>query len=334
MILPKRLKKGDTIGFVAPSAGLAKIFKYRVERAIKWFKDQGFKVKLGNYFWEEGYIAGEPEKRAEDLNKMIYDKEVKAIISLIGGEHSIQLVDLIDYKAFRKNPKIFVGFSDITVLHLAFYKKSKVVTFYGPMVLTQFGEYPRPHDYTIKYFYKAVVKGYIGKIEPTRYTDQFLDWNVYKNIPRTEWKKNKFLWLRKGEAEGILLGGCLPSMLRLAGTKYFPKFNNSILFIETPEGKEPGEPYPLEEADANISQLKIMGVFDKIKGLIIGIPYRYTEKMKLEFYKLILERLKEYDFPILANVNFGHTDPIITIPYGVKARISEEGFEIIGRCVK
>ena len=336
MILPPKLEKGDTIGFVAPSAGLAKIFEYRVKRAIKWFEKQGFKVKLGKYFWKEGYIAGEPEERAEDLNEMIYDPEVKAIISLIGGEHSIQLVDLIDYKAFRKNPKIFVGFSDITVLHLAFYKKSRVVTFYGPMVLTQFGEYPEPYEYTVKYFLKAVMDGYIGKIEPTKYTDQFLDWAIYKETPRTEWKENKFLWLGEGEAEGKLLGGCLPSILRLAGTKYFPDFHDTILFIETPEGEKPGEPYDLEKVDADISQLKAMGIFDEINGLIIGIPYRYTEDMKREFYELILRRLKEYDFPILANVNFGHTDPIITIPYGTKARISskEDLFEIVEKCVK
>lgn len=335
MIFPRKLKKGDTIGFVAPSSGLAKTFEYRVKRAIKWFEKQGFKVKLGKHFWKEGYIAGEPEERAEDLNEMIRDPDVKAIISLIGGDHSIQLVDLIDYKSFRKNPKIFSGFSDITVLHLAFYKKAKVITFYGPMVLTQFGEYPEPHEYTVKYFFKAVIDGYIGKIEPSAYTDQFLDWAIYKETPRTEWKENSFLWLREGEAKGKLLGGCLPSILRLAGTDYFPNFRNSILFIETPEGNKPGEPYELEKVDADISQLKAIGIFEEIKGLIVGIPYRYTEEMKKEFYELILKRLKEYDFPILANVNFGHTDPIITIPYGVKARINSEEnlFEILEKSV-
>ncbi len=117
LIVPPKLKRGDTIAFVSPSAGLAGLFKYRVKRAIKWFRDEGFKVKLSKNFWKTGYIAGSPEERARDLNETILDKEVKAIISAIGGEHSIQILRYVDFEAFRKNPKIFSGFSDITVLH-------------------------------------------------------------------------------------------------------------------------------------------------------------------------------------------------------------------------
>jgi len=317
LIVPKFIYKNPVIGFISPSAGLAGIFKYRVERAIRWFEKQGFKVKLSKNFWKAGYIAGEPEERAKDLNEMIYEREVKAIICSIGGDHSIQLLKYIDFKAFRKNPKIFVGFSDITVLHLAFYKASRVQTFYGPMVLTQFGEYPKPFDYTVEHFFKVVMKKEkVIEVRATSYTDQFLDWSKYKNVARTKFKKNKFLWLREGVTKGKLIGGCLPSILRVAGTKYFPSFKNSIIFLETPEGEKPGKPYLLEKVDADLSQLIEIGIFDKAKGLILGVPYRYTEKMKKEFYQLILKRLKDYDFPILANVNFGHTDPIITIPYG------------------
>ncbi len=322
MIKPLKLCPGDGIGFVSPSAGLAGVFKYRVKRAINWFENQGFRVKLSKYFFKKGYIAGTPEQRAQDLNNMIYDEEVRAIIPAIGGNHSVQLLSLIDFKAFAKQQKIFLGFSDITVLHLAFYTASRVTTFYGPMVLTQFGEYPKPHDYTIQYFKKAVMKGFIGVVKPSSYTDEFLDWAKFKNKARTKFKPNKFKWLKPGTAKGKLLGGCLPSMLRVAGTRYWPSFKNSLLFLETPEGVKPGTPYSLENVDRDLSQLLEIGVFDKINGLILGIPYRYTSTMKNQFYKLILERLKNYDFPILANVNFGHTDPIITIPYGVKAEIS------------
>ncbi len=317
LLIPPSLKKNDVIGFVSPSAGLAGIFKYRVKRAIKWFKKQDLKVKLSKNFWKTGYIAGEPEERARDLNEMIYDKEVKAIICAIGGENSIQLLKYIDFKTFRKNPKIFVGFSDISVLHLSFYKTSGVQTFYGPMALTQFGEYPKPFDYTIEYFFKIVMKREkVIEVKPTNYTDQFLDWAKYKNVARTRFKKNEFLWLREGRAKGKLIGGCLPSILRVAGTRHFPSFKNSMIFLETPEGEKPGKFYPIEKVDANLSQLIEIGIFDKAKGLILGVPYQYTEKMKKEFYQLILKRLKDFDFPILANVNFGHTDPIITIPYG------------------
>jgi len=248
---------------------------------------------------------------------MIYNERIKAIICAIGGDHSIQLLKYIDFKKFRSNPKIFSGFSDITVLHLAFYKISKVQTFYGPMILTQFGEYPKPFDYTVEFFLKVVMrKEREIKIMPSNYTDQFLDWRKYRNVARSKFKRNKFLWLREGKAKGKLIGGCLPSILRVAGTKYFPSFKNSLIFLETPEGEKPGKPYSLEKVDADLSQLKEIGIFDYARGLILGIPYRYDEKMKREFYELVLKRLEEFDFPILANVNFGHTDPIITIPYG------------------
>ncbi|HDN91047.1 MAG TPA: LD-carboxypeptidase [Candidatus Aenigmarchaeota archaeon] len=328
LIVPPKLKKGDTIAFVSPSAGLAGLFKYRVKRAIRWFREEGFKVKLSENFWETGYIAGSPEGRARDLNEMILDEEVKAIISAIGGEHSIQILRYVNFEAFKENPKIFSGFSDITVLHLAFYKISGVQTYYGPMVLTQFGEYPKPSEYTIRYFYKAVMHGKIGKIEVVDYTDQFLDWKKYKRTPRRKFKKNKLLWLREGKAKGRLIGGCMPSILRVTGTSYFPSFHNSIIFLETPEGERAGKPYKLEKVDADLSQLREVGIFEKARGLILGIPYRYTKQMKQEFYRLVLERLKDYDFPILANVNFGHTDPIITIPYGAQAIIDSEAKEL------
>ena len=330
-LIKPRLEKSSYIGFVSPSAGLAGVFKYRVERAKRWFEKQGFKIKLTKNFFKTGYIAGEPEERAFDLNAAIRDNKVGGIICSIGGYHSIQLLKYIDFKSFRKHPKVFVGFSDITTLHLAFYKISKVQTFYGPMVLTQFGEYPKPFDYTVKYFFNVVMrKQRKVNIRAVNYTDQFLDWGKYKNVPRTKFKKNKFVWLREGSARGKLMGGCLPSILRVAGTKYFPSFNKSIVFLETPEGEKPGKPYRIEKVDGDLSQLIGVGVFNKAKGLILGIPYRYTEKMKKEFYQLILKRLREFDFPILANVNFGHTDPIITIPYGAVGTIdsSENSFTI------
>lgn len=146
---PPTLNKGDKIVFVSLSSGLTGVFKYRVERAKKWFESRGFKVTYGKNWFKIGYIAGEPEERVSDINEAIYDKEVKAIISTIDGYHSIQLLKFIDFKALRKNSKFFVGFSDITVLHLAFFTASKVQTYYGPAVLAHFGEYPKPFDYTV-----------------------------------------------------------------------------------------------------------------------------------------------------------------------------------------
>ena len=337
MIKPLALRKGNTIGIVSPSAGLAGLYFYRVRRAISFLEKSGFKIKLGKNALKVGYIAGEPEERARDMNEMIYDKKVRCIITTIGGENAIQLLEYLDFKAFKKMPKIFVGYSDITVLHLAFLTKSKVVTFYGPAILPQFGEYPKPFSYTINYFKKAVMESKpIGLIQPVNYTDQFLDWGKYKRKKRTKFKENRYIWVRKGKAKGKLIGGCLPSILRVAGTEYFPSFKNALLFIETPEGDKANLPYGLEKVDADISQLKAIGVFDEINGLIVGVPYRYNRKMKFKLIELLKKRLSQYDFPILFGVNFGHTDPIITLPYGIKAVIesSENKFQILESAVK
>ncbi len=327
LIKPPKLEIGDTIGLISPSAPLAGLVPHRAHKAIKTLESIGFKVKVGkNALKVAGYTAGYAKERAEDINSFFKDKEVKAIICFMGGNHSNQLLQYIDFDLVKKNPKIFVGYSDATVLHFAFYTQSNLVTFYGPAALTQFAENPRILKYTEEYFKKAVMDNkLVGKITPSSYwTDEILDWFEKADLKRPrKMRKNKgWKWLKKGKAEGPILGGCITSMMHLRGTKYWPDFKGSIFFWEIPESDcdfTKGE--KIENVDSYLTDLELSGVFKNIKAMIVGRFFGYSEKERKQLVEIIKRRTAKYRFPVLMNVDIGHTDPIITVPLGMKCRI-------------
>lgn len=328
LIKPQHLKIGDTIGLVSPSAPLAGLVPHRAEKGIQMLKELGFKVKIGKYALKvTKYTAGTPQERAEDINVFFKDKKVKAIFSFIGGNHSNQILKYLDFDLIKNNPKVFLGYSDATVLHFALHVKAGLVTFYGPAVLTQFAENPKMFSYTEEYFRKALMDTQlIGKVEPSpSWTDEILDWFEKEDLKRPrKMKRNKgWQWLRTGQAEGPILGGCITSMMHLGGTKYWPNFSSVILFWEIPEssgdftkGEEP------ENIDACLTDLELSGVFGQIKGMIIGRPFGYIKNQTDQLIQIIKNRTKDYNFPILFNVDIGHTDPMITVPLGTEARIN------------
>lgn len=333
---PKILKAGDTIGLISPSAPLAGLVPHRTQKGIKMLEQLGFKVKIGKHALKvTGHTAGSSEERAKDINTFFKDKEVKAIFSFIGGNHSNQILKYLDFNLIKRNPKIFLGYSDVTVLHFALYSKANLITFYGPAVLTQFAENPKILPYTEIYFKKALTENVpIGKIQPShQWTDEVLDWFKKEDLKRPrKMKKNKgWIWLKSGQAEGKILGGCIASMMHLRGTEYWPDFSNSILFWEIPESGDnftKGE--KVENIDSYLTDLELSGVFKSIKGMIVGRFFGYSRQEKEAMIRIIKERVSGYKFPILFNVDIGHSDPMITIPIGVKVKIdsSKNLFEI------
>jgi muramoyltetrapeptide carboxypeptidase len=316
---------------------MAGLVPHRVERAVAQLEALGFKIKIAPHAKTvTGHTAGSAEERANDIQQMFSDDEVKAIISFIGGNHSNQLLKHLDFRQIALKPKIFVGYSDITVLHFALQTQCGFTTFYGPAALTQFAENPSVLPFTWNYFERAVMKSEpIGKIQTSdQWTDEILDWFEKKDLERarTLTPNSGSRWLRTGTAEGPLLGGCLSSMMHLRGTKYWPNFSGSLFFWEIPESNSDftkGE--SVTEIDAQLADLELSGIFDQISGMIVGRPFGYTNEDRSELQKVILERTTSYNFPILTDVDIGHTDPMITVPLGVKAKIdSQIGiFEII-----
>ncbi|MDD2758539.1 MAG: LD-carboxypeptidase [Patescibacteria group bacterium] len=341
MIKPNQLKRGDVIGLVSPSSPLAGLAPHRVEQGIKYFEDVGFRVKIaGNALKVTGYTAGSIEERVSDIHEMFADENVKAIISMIGGFHSNQIIGKLDYKMIAKNPKIFIGFSDITVLHFALYTQASLVTFYGPALMTQFGEKFGVEEYTKKYFEKALMSTEpIGLVEPSKnWTDEFLNWFGKKDIERPRQMKvnGGYIWLKEGSAEGELLGGCITSMMHLRGTKYWPNLINKLFFWEIPESSaDVSKGEPLSRVDAYLTDLALSGVFSDICGMIVGRPKGYSDEEIEKLKQLIIERTAGYSFPILFNIDIGHTDPIMTLPIGIRARIdsARNGFGVLESAV-
>mgnify|MGYP001591276890 FL=1 len=226
IIKPVHLKEGDKIGIASPSSTI-KNFPRRLKRGIKALESLGLKVVLGkNAKNSQGHNAGTPEERAEEINNFFRDKEIKAIVCSTGGLNSNAILPLLDYETIKKNPKIFCGFSDITAVNLAIYKKTGLVTFNGPTVLPTFGEFGGPFDYSVKWVKKVLFQNsIIGKLDyPKEYTEEILWWEKEDIRKRKIKKSSPPVFLTEGVCEGRLIGGNLNTLCILGGTEYMPDF--------------------------------------------------------------------------------------------------------------
>lgn len=335
LTIPKKLNKGDMIGVISPSAGLGPIFPHRIEQAEKNLIKLGFKVKYAkNSLKNDGYVSASAKERADDIHEMFLDNKVRAILATIGGNHSNQVLKYLDFEIIKNNPKIFVGYSDITVLHFAFAVKANLRTYYGPCIISEFGEYPEILPYTLEYFKKALIETKpIGNIPQSEsWTEEFLDWSEKKDQTRAR-KMNLtrgYEWWKEGVAKGEIFGGAIPSINHLAGTKYWVDLKDKIIFIDIPE-KNPGEKFSLSDLDSFFADLDNLNVFKDIRGLIIGRPYFYEEEDSRKLKEIVLYYTKDYNYPVLFNANIGHVSPIITISMGASAVLSSElnRFEIL-----
>jgi muramoyltetrapeptide carboxypeptidase LdcA involved in peptidoglycan recycling len=330
------LLPGDTVAIVSPSWGGAGLFPHRVERGVLHLQKLGFKVKIGTHALNQlGFVSDTPQNRADDIHSMFADPEVKAIVAAIGGDHSCHLLPLLDFDLIRRNPKVFMGFSDITVLNVAIWKETGLVAFNGPALLTDFAEYPTMYAYTERYMLQALCEaGPIGVIEPsTWWTEEFLDWELKADLmrPRERLASPGWSWLRGGVAEGVMIGGCLESLDHLRGTRFWPEWQDAILFIETSEAP----PSP-ERVDSMLMDYEVMGILERLKGLMVGRPMRYADEEKQQLREVVLERTSGFEFPIITDMDFGHTAPQFTVPIGCRARIDAENqqFEVIDAAVE
>ena len=333
---PDRLEKGDVIGVIAPSSGFSAFVPHRLQNAVEYLKKEGYRVKLfPTATSSKGHSSDTPLKRANDINDAFGDDEVKAIICNIGGYTANQTLKFIDFDMIKENPKIFSGYSDISVLHYAFYAKSDLTTFYGPCTMTQFAEYPKPLSYTIDYFNKAVCSTeLIGKIKPSdKWTDEIMDWFQKSDLKRSRKliKNEGYEWLREGNAQGKIIGGCLPSIMHLKGTEYWPEHKGGIMFIDIPEGHDFTKGEPVAEVESLLTDLDLYGTLSSIKGLIIGRPTHYGKEELETLKKILVEITEPYKIPILYGADIGHTDPILTLPLGVKVKIDShsDSFEVL-----
>lgn len=330
MIKPSKLKIGDTVALVALSSGLGgeNDIKWRTEQGIQRLEEVfGLKVKVMPHALKDiDFIYNHPEKRAEDLNAAIKDPSVKAIICSIGGNETVRILPYINIEALKNNPKIFSGYSDTTTNHLFFYYHG-ISTSYGPALLTDFAENIEMDKYTIDSIKKTWFStNPIGDIPTSESIKKFgLSWDVEnKKTKRPSIQNTGYDSINgKGKAQGHLIGGCLEVLNNLRGTKYFPElnhFDDAILFLETSECHLDPEIF-----EDYLRAMSIMGIFNRVNGIIIGRP---QDGVFLEEYKMIWQRIltesKQEDLPVLYNASFGHNEPKVIIPYGLRAEIDTE----------
>jgi muramoyltetrapeptide carboxypeptidase LdcA involved in peptidoglycan recycling len=324
---PPRLLPGDTISVVSPAWGGAGLLPHRVALGKDQVERMGYRLKLSEHALDhDSWVSASPERRAADIQAAFTDPEVKAVIAAIGGDHANQLLPRLDFDMLRAHPKIFMGYSDITVLNMAIWKTAGMVTFNGPAFLTDFAEYPHMFAYTRAYFERAVCSDQpVGLVKASQeWTEEFLDWGQQLDLtrPRRMQPADGWVWLKLGHAEGILLGGCLESLDHLRGTTYWPddaQWQGALLFIETSD-----EVPPPARVDSILMDYENMGVFDRIGGLLVGRPMRYSPEQKAQLHEVLLDRTAQYHFPIVAEMDFGHTAPQITLPIGCRACIDSQ----------
>lgn len=326
MTLPKALKKGDTIGIISPSSAVTSFCPLRLQRGVDELKKLGFEVKIGKHATKKfKHTAGTIEERIEDLHTMFSDEDIQAIFCTIGGLNSHQLLDYIDYDLIATNPKIFMGYSDITALLNAITKKTELITYLGPAVLPQFGEFGGILEYSWDFADKILIhpETSVEVTASNEWTDEMLWWDKEDDRPRKTSPNTGMKVLQHGEASGQLWGGNAGTLLLLAGTPYMPNLDGAILCLEEDEDESPGT------IDRYFTQLRHIGVYEKISGMLIG---RFHSKAGLSpednIEDIVSTAVRGYDFPIIYDMDFGHTDPMITIPIGGSCTVSTEPLHI------
>ncbi|OPB88930.1 S66 family peptidase [Elizabethkingia ursingii] len=328
---PQLLKPGDTVATLSLSWGGAGTFPHRYEAGKKQLEEVfGLRViETKNALKSADYIYKNPQARAEDLMEAFLDSSVKAIISNIGGDDSIRTLPFTDLSVIRNNPKIFLGFSDTTVTHMACYKAG-LTSFYGTSVLVGFAENGGMHQYQIEDIKRTLFSAEpVGKILPNHdgWTTERLEWGEpeLQNTMRNLVKDNQWNFLQgTGKVKGELIGGCIDVLEFLKGTDFWlseSDWDGKILFLETSEEMMS----PLQFCWA-LRNYAAQGVFNKISGLILGRPY--DNKYVQEYNEILLQVIRDEegrdDLTIVTEMNFGHTCPVFTIPYGVMAEIDNE----------
>ena len=322
-MVPNKLKAGDEVRVIAPSRSMAILGEDCKKLATERLEELGLKVTFGKHVMEADpdYFAASKEARVEDLNDAFRDPNVRAILTVIGGFNSNQILDYIDYEAIKNDPKIFCGFSDITALSNAIHAKTGVVTYSGPHY-SSFGML-KGFEYTLDYFKKMFFEENEFEITSSNeWSDDawFIDQENRKFIPN-----DGMFIINEGEAEGDIVGGNLCTLNLLQGTEYMPNIENKVLFLE--DDDMAGKIF-LMEFDRNLQSLVHMPEFKTVRGIVLGRSQVATEMTKEKWIKLIKNKPELANIPVVAGADFGHSTPIFTFPVGGHARVKAKDGKI------
>ncbi|MCD6355840.1 MAG: LD-carboxypeptidase [Anaerolineaceae bacterium] len=331
LVKPKKLNPGDTIAAVTLSWGGPNVFPYRYESGKKQLED-AFEVKvveMPHTLSEADWLRKNPQARADDLMQAFSDPSINGIISTIGGEDSIRILPYLDLRIIHNNPKVFMGYSDTTIAHFACIKAG-VASFYGPAIMAGFAENEGLFPYMVKAVKRTLFSSEaLMEIEPNRdgWTAEYLDWSEPKNQackrklnPSTGWK---FLQ-GKGIYQGHLIGGCIEVLDWLRGTEIWPPrdiWHGAIFFIETSE--DALSPIAFSRM---LRALAAVGLLKEINGILFGrpggqVPLKNFSAYEDALLQVVVSEEGLPNLPIVTRMDFGHTDPMMVLPYGIQCKI-------------
>ncbi|MFG3338329.1 LD-carboxypeptidase [Glycomyces sp. NPDC048151] len=306
---PKRLHPGDTVAIAAPSGPALPQRRGQLDRAVAEIEAMGFKVRLSKlveagdfHFWR----SAPPEVQAAELNGLLNDPEVRAIVPFSGGNATTAYLDRIDYDAVRRDPKPLLGFSDITALHLAIHSQTGLVGFHADFAAIGFGETwgtaaPERRD-ALRALYRGLLTGELPEADLPAETD----WETWK----------------PGKATGPLLGGLLDRLINVQASPYAlaPEAWDRAVFFWEDVGRNIGHVWN------QLHVLRMQGVFDRVGAMVVGIPSQISDRdlpdgTTANVKDIVLDVLGDYRFPVLAGVDFGHTGPNLPMPIGTLAEV-------------
>jgi muramoyltetrapeptide carboxypeptidase LdcA involved in peptidoglycan recycling len=313
VVRPNRLRAGDVVRVVAPSCSLAMIGDEVRRVASERFEQLGLELTFGRHVETcDDFVSSPIEQRVSDLHEAFADPVVRAVITVIGGYNSNQLLPMLDWDLIAADPKIFCGYSDITALSCSIWAKTGLITFSGPHY-SSFGMVE--HFEQTQSWFEAALFGEAPVVVQPAATWSDDEWYLHQHDRQIE--RNAGLWvMSEGLAEGHLVGGNLCTLNLLHGTEYMPDLAGAVVFIEDDFESMP------HTFDRDLTSLSQQPGFADIAGLLVGRFQRKVDMTRDRLHSILRNNRSLEGIPILANVDFGHTDPLLTLPVGGRARMA------------
>ncbi len=323
-IYPKKLKSGDTIRVIAPARSINIISEANIQHATTTLESIGLKVTFGKNVRNESHLGtASIQDRIDDIHDAFTDKNIRGILTVIGGYSSNQLLPHLDYTLIKDNPKILCGYSDITALQHAIYSQSKLISYSGPH-FSSFAMH-KHLSYTQKHFEQMLFESHPINIEPA---DNYTDDAWYLNQQERDLVKNPGFWvIQPGRADGTILGGNLGTLQLLSGSTYYPNTINNVLFIE--DVSNTSGHIDIQEWERNLHALTQQPLFKHTKALIIGRFERRFGVNRELLTKICRSIQALQEIPIIGNIDFGHTTPSITFPIGGTCSLNTDSKHMI-----
>lgn len=343
-IAPSKLKPGDKVAIVSPSCGAASEFPWIYHQGLKRLKDFGLEpVEFPTALKDGKYLAENPQARAQDINQAFEDKSIKGIIATIGGDDQIKILDYLDKEVITQNPKMFLGLSDNTNLHLYLWNLG-IISYYGGSLMQQWAQNGKMDAFTTDNFKHTLFKNECIDIKPSEeWTDIDFEWSNQSLLDKQKSMEPNpgWVWYNTSEKEvtGRLWGGCWEIIAwHMLSEKYLPspeQLKGTVLFIETSE-----EMPSADNIYRSLVGMGIRGWLSQFSAILIGrpktqcrgiYPVEGREKYIENQRSLIIKALEEYapEVPAVFGLDFGHTDPQILVPSGGVAVIDGKNKKIV-----